>query len=153
MAYYTFNNNSPVPSLPKRFRKEDGTTVTDLESYSKQGLKELGWEEVEDPPAVLEWDKRLFWRDGKWCVDDISEQEREDKIGDKWLAVRLQRNEMIRLMSDQIEKYNSEVRRGITPTVDIEKIDNYIEKLRQVPQTQTDPFHIVWPDYDDGGKG
>ena len=56
-------------------------------------------------------------------------------------------------MSPKIEQYNSQVRLGITPTIDIAKIDEYIEKLRQVPQTQSDPFNIVWPDYDDGGKG
>tara|TARA_B100000427_G_C15323047_1_gene513436 strand:+ start:258 stop:728 length:471 start_codon:yes stop_codon:yes gene_type:complete len=155
MAYYTFNDQNPVPKLPRRVRKEDGTTVTDLESLDSAALGELGWKAVPDipDPSSLTWDQIIVWSDGEWKITELDDKAKEIKKGQKWTDFRKQRNEMIKLHSDNIEKYQSEIRRGVTPTVEIAKIDDYIEKLRQIPQTQTDPFNIVWPEYDDGGKG
>ena len=155
MAYYTLNDQNPIPELPKRFRKEDGTTVTDLESLDSAALGALGFKAVPDIPdgGAVKWNQAIPWQAGQWEIITLDSATQNNLKGDKWLAVRLQRNEMIRLMSPKIEQYNSQVRLGITPTIDIAKIDEYIEKLRQVPQTQSDPFNIVWPDYDDGGKG
>ena len=155
MAYYTLNDQNPIPELPKRFRKEEGTAVTDLESLDSAALGALGFKAVPDIPdgGTLKWYQAITWQAGQWEIITLDSSTQNNLKGDKWLEVRLQRNEMISLMSPKIEQYTSEVRRGITPTIDIAKIDEYIEKLRQVPQTQSDPFYIVWPDYDDGGKG
>ena len=103
--------------------------------------------------GTLKWYQAITWQAGQWEIITLDSSTQNNLKGDKWLEIRLQRNEMISLMSPKIEQYNSEVRRGITPTIDITKVDDYIENLRQVPQTQSDPFYIVWPDYDNGGKG
>lgn len=155
MAYYALNGQNPVPNLPTRWRKEDGTTVTDLESLDAADLEALGWTIVPDPPdhSLLNWDNGIVWSAGEWKIITVPEKERNNRLTTKWIAIKEQRDNMINAFSARIEKYNSEIRRGVTPTVDIAKIDEYIEKLRQVPQTQDNPYNITWPNYDDGGKG
>ena len=61
--------------------------------------------------------------------------------------MRKDRDDLITVETANIEKYLSEQRRGVTPTVDITKLDIYVEALRQIPQTQTDPWNIEWPDH------
>ena len=145
MKHYSINKGYPTLQLPSRIRLEDKTTRTNLESYTDEELKEFGIEVVDAPPNFSEWDKRANWYETEWRIEDILPDERAKTLNEKWVAIRQQRNDFIDRCSPLIEKYNSEVRRGVTPTIDITKVDEYIEKLRQIPQEQTDPFSIEWP--------
>tara|TARA_Y100000114_G_scaffold32667_1_gene28077 strand:+ start:160 stop:615 length:456 start_codon:yes stop_codon:yes gene_type:complete len=148
MAYYSINKGHPVPQLPSRIRLEDGTTKTDLENYTEEELNAIGIVKVDSPPSYTEWYKTANWYEDKWKVEDIPEIEKNIKFNSKWSAIRQQRDTYIQNCSQLIEKYNSEIRRGVTPTINITKVDEYVEELRQIPQKQTDPFSIVWPTLD-----
>ena len=145
MKYYSINKGYPTLQLPSRIRMPDSTTRTDLESYTDEELSAVGIEVVDAPPSFSEWDKRANWYETEWRIEDIPSDERARTLNEKWIAIKQQRNDFIDRCSALIEKYNSELRRGVTPTIDITKVDEYIEKLRQIPQEQTDPFSIQWP--------
>jgi len=61
------------------------------------------------------------------------------KVADKqWAQVRAQRDELLRA-SDWSQLPDA-------PVADRTVWVTYRSKLRQVPETQTDPFNIVWPE-------
>jgi hypothetical protein len=61
------------------------------------------------------------------------------KVADKqWVQVRAQRDELLRA-SDWTQLADA-------PVADKTVWVTYRSKLRQVPETQTDPFNIVWPE-------
>ena len=62
-----------------------------------------------------------------------------------WQRVRYDRDNLIKNAQWRIDRHLSEVRRGVSTTDDISKLDAYVEKLRQIPQKQTDPYNITWP--------
>tara|TARA_X000001382_G_C3136867_1_gene168210 strand:+ start:434 stop:889 length:456 start_codon:yes stop_codon:yes gene_type:complete len=148
MKYYSINKGHPTLQLPSRIRLPDATTKTDLESYTDEELKEFGIEVVDAPPSFSEWYKRANWYETEWRIEDISSDEKAQTLNEKWIAIRKQRDTFINECSYLVEKYDSEIRREVTPTINISKVDEYIEKLRQIPQEQTDPFSIVWPSLD-----
>ena len=42
-------------------------------------------------------------------------------------------------------RYDRELRLGLTPTDDIQKLDLYMQALADITQ-QPDPFNITWPE-------
>ena len=76
---------------------------------------------------------------------DLPEEDAQVKKAKEWVLVRQQRDALIKSQSKYIEQYLSEVRRKVTPTIDIAIVDNYVEELRQIPQKNSDPFNINWP--------
>lgn len=148
MKYYSINQGHPTIQLPNRIRLSDGTTRTDLESYTDEELKEFGIEVVDAPPNFPEWYKVANWYETEWRIEDKPDDVKAETLHQKWLAIRRQRDDFINQCSHLIEKYNSEIRREVTPTINIAKVDEYVEKLRQIPQEQTDPFSIEWPTLD-----
>ena len=154
MSLYSINKNYPTEELPKRIRKSDGTTVTDLKSLSVSELKDFGIVAVDSAPSYDDNTQKISWDGDKWAVSSLSDGELEINKAIAWKKVRLDRDNAIEATQKRIDKYLSEVRRGVSTTDDISKLDAYIEELRQIPQKQTDPYNITWPDDvdDDGGN-
>ena len=67
-----------------------------------------------------------------------------NNLGKQWEEVRNTRNRLINDISWRIQRYDSEIRRGVEPTDRIDLLDDYIQRLRDVTK-QTDPFSISWP--------
>ena len=145
MSLYSINKNYPTEELPKRIRKSDGTTVTDLKSLSVSALKDLGIVSVDPAPNHDDNTQKLSWDGDKWVVSSFSDEEKETHKNNQWELVRNHRDAIIENTQWRIERYLSEVRRGVSPTDDITKIDAYIEELRQIPQKQDDPYNITYP--------
>ena len=61
MSLYSINKNYPTEELPKRIRKSDGTTVTDLKSLSVSALKDLGIVAVDPAPNHDDNTQNLSW--------------------------------------------------------------------------------------------
>tara|TARA_R100001510_G_C7644090_1_gene201561 strand:+ start:53 stop:526 length:474 start_codon:yes stop_codon:yes gene_type:complete len=146
MKYYSINKAYPVMGLPKRIRKPNGLTVTDLESLSSSELESLGIVSVSNPPSFNARTHKLSWSGTAWELIALSSSELAELKQQEWVKVRKDRDNRLTELSWQIEKYLSEVRRKVTPTVNISDIDTLAEELRQVPQKQNDPFNIIWPD-------
>ena len=155
---YSINQNYPVNFLPQRLRLSNGNTRTDYKNFDKLTAKELKDANVVevDPPPSISATQTLSWSGTKWVVKDFPKEDIEVRTAKQWEVVREQRDELISIQSKYIEQYLSEVRRGVTPTIDIAVVDKYVEELRQVPQKNTDPFNIDWPEdwaAKDGGYG
>ncbi len=146
MKYYSINKAYPVMDLPSRIRKSDGFTVTDLISLSSSELESLGFVSVSNPPSFDAKTHKLSWSGTAWVVTALSSSELAILKQQEWLKVRRERDTRLTDLSWEIEKYLSEVRRKVTPTINISDIDTLVEELRQLPQKQTDPFNISWPE-------
>ena len=143
MAYFSNNRAYPTTVFPTRYRHSEGHVS---ENFSVEEGVALGIVEVEDPPTYDPNTQSLSWSGDAWVVSSLSEEKIAEIVAQQWHVVREQRDAAIADESWYIEKYNSEVRRGVTPTIDIAALDAYVEVLRNLPNTQSDPFNIVWPD-------
>lgn len=65
------------------------------------------------------------------------------------VKARSQRKKMIDELANRQLRYQRQIRMGMQPTDDIEKLDNYAEKLIQVVDQDGYPKNIFWPQYDD----
>ena len=66
---------------------------------------------------------------------------------EKWTGVRDQRNLLLSEADQRVLRYQSEERVGITTHTDsISDLDTYMQQLREIPQTNSDPDNIVWPE-------
>jgi len=141
---YSYKNQYPT-QLPDRIRLSDGTTRTNMTTFTEQEIADAGYVEVSNPPIISEYET-LKWVDNNWLVESISEAE---KIEREWIKVRKHRDILIGAFDWRINRYYTEVRLGLTPTDDIEKVDFYMQKLRDITK-QSDPFNITWPEFELG---
>ena len=143
---WSINKQIPIASLPKRFRKLDGLTVTDLESLDSAALGEIGIVNVDSKPTFDDKTQKVTWTGTEWKIETLTDEEQWQVLNAQWSAIRVERDNRIEKEQWKIQKHLSEVRRGVEKlSLDIGIIDTYIEQLREIPQTQTDPWNISWP--------
>lgn len=65
---------------------------------------------------------------------------------DHWSDVREERDRLIKDFEWRYMRYERQVRLGIEPTDDIQKMDEYIQALADITK-QSDPMFIDWPNY------
>ena len=87
-----------------------------------------------EKPSILAG-QVLEWIDNSWVVREANEAE----LAIKWQEVRTQRNILLAETDSKILKY-LEVGQAVP-----ENIVAYRQALRDLPQSQTNPFSIVWP--------
>ena len=143
--YYSINKAYPVYGLPHRITFPDGSTKTDVTTFTEDDLKNANIVEVSSKPSISTM-QTLSWSGTEWVVKDLPELDAQAKKEQQWGMVREERDALIKGQSKYIEQYLSEVRRKVTPTINIEIVDNHIEELRQIPQKNSDPFNINWPE-------
>lgn len=61
-------------------------------------------------------------------------------------AVRAERDARIQALAWRVQRYESEVRLGLTPTDDITDLDATIQALRDVPKQAGFPAAVDWPE-------
>ena len=66
---------------------------------------------------------------------------------DPWDLVREERDRTILNFEWRYMRYAREIRLGITPTDDIQRMDAYIQALADITN-QEDPNNIIWPTYE-----
>lgn len=75
--------------------------------------------------------------------EQLSEQEYDDAIA---YLVKQKRNKMLTEIGDRFQRYDSEVRQGITPTTDnIQDLDQMAQELRDLPEQAGFPHDVVFP--------
>lgn len=67
-----------------------------------------------------------------------------------WDDFRPHRDQLISAMDWRVARYNRELRLGLTPTDDIYKIDQYVQRLADLPQLFPDPNTAEWPVFEEG---
>tara|TARA_B100001175_G_scaffold302687_1_gene296971 strand:- start:2305 stop:2766 length:462 start_codon:yes stop_codon:yes gene_type:complete len=147
MTLYSTKREYPVEGLPDRIRLSNGFTKTDSSTFTSDDLADAGIVAVSNPPNYDFKTHSLSWGGADWVLTELTDQEKQNQKREKWVAMRLDRDNLIKAESANIEKYLSEQRRGVSTTVDITKLDTYVEALRQVPQNNDDPWNIDWPDH------
>lgn len=145
MKLYSHNSQYPKP-IPFRIRLSDGTTRTDPSSFTEEEIADAGYTEVSEKPTItnnqiLDWDRTAV----DWVVRDKTAEEIQSELASQWYNVRLERDQKIRDIAWRYERYARNQRLNITQVDDINTLDGYVQALADIPQTQTDPYNVVWP--------
>lgn len=147
---YSYKGEEPINEIPFRITLSDGSTRTDPSSFTDEEIADAGYVEAPPKPSYNSQTQTLSWESESinWVISDLSEEEilskqvESDRL--KWHSIRKERDEKINALSWRIERYNSEVRLGLTPTDDIVALDNYIQALRDITEVEN-VSDVVWP--------
>jgi len=144
---YSIRGQYPISVLPHRIRLLDGSTRTDSSTFTSTDLTNAGITTVSESPAYDQNTHKLTWNkvDNDWEVVSLTEGEVQQIVDSKWENIRENRNRLLSEIDEQILRYQSEVRIGITTTTDdISDLDTYAQMLRDIPSTYSNPDDVVW---------
>lgn len=126
-------------------------------------LKSLGWYKVTKIVPEIDPERQHYGEVIRWIENDVVYEteevidnpivpeplkpSEEELLERQWAIVRQHRDELISSFDWRYLRYHREIRLGLTPTDDIVAMDTYIQSLADLPETQTDPFNIIWPSY------
>lgn len=100
-------------------------------------------EDIPTGYTATEPGKYQEWVDGSWTTTQTT----KNKL---WNDVREERDKRLKFIEWRYNRYNSEVRQGLTPTDNISVLDTYAQALRDLPQTYNaptgDPENVVFPE-------
>ena len=145
---YSINGNYPIINLPHRIRLSDGTTRTDSSTFTDTDLSNAGIATVSDPPSYDENTHKLTWDKSNlnWEVVALSSEELQEIVDRKWQDIRSMRESFLVEADERILRYQSESRIGVTTYSDnISELDTYIQALRDITDTYSDPDDVEWP--------
>ena len=145
MQLYSYKSQYPT-NLPFRIKLSNGMTRTDPSSFTEEELLDAGYTLVDDQPSytssqVLDWNST----DNSWTVRDKTESELQAEANIQWASVRQERDRRIAEVSWRYERYARCERLNIVQVDSIANLDTYVQALADLPETQTDPFTVVWP--------
>lgn len=140
---YSYNRNFPTP-LPHRIRLSNGSTRTDPLTFTPEEILDAGYVLAETMPNNNPITQRLSWDGVNWQVTELSSEELAALAENELQNIRHKRDVLIDGVIWRVQRYESETRLGLVPTDDIQKLDEYIQALRDVTE-QPDPFNITWP--------
>ena len=143
---YSFNGEYPIDTLPHRIRLSDGSTRTNSSTFTSEELVDAGYVEVSNPPDFNQETHKLVWSGTEWQTILLTESEISARYYQRWREIRETRDAKIKEIEWRIMRYQSETRQGITTTTDnISDLDTYIQALRDITSTTTNPLEVVWP--------
>ena len=145
---YSVNGDYPITTLPHRIRLSNGLTKTDNTTFTDSDLVSAGITTVADNPSYNANTQKLVWNreTTEWDVTELTQDELDQITDSKWIQVRSQRDYLLSEADQRVLRYQSEERAGITTHKDsISDLDTYMQELRDIPQTNTNPDNIVWP--------
>ena len=145
---YSVNGDYPITTLPHRIRLSNGLTKTDNTTFTDSDLVSAGITTVADNPSYNANTQKLVWNreTTEWDVTELTQEELDQITDSKWIQVRSQRNYLLSEADQRVLRYQSEERAGITTHTDsISDLDTYMQELRDIPQTNSNPDNIVWP--------
>lgn len=140
---YSYKNNYPM-ALPDRIRLSNGSTRTNPQTFTEEEIADAGYVLVKPIYFINPVTQRIIWDGTELKVSELTLEEKEALYNTQLENIRNKRNTLIKDTMWRIERYNSEIRLGLTPTDDIKKIDKYIQDLRDITK-QPNIFDIVWP--------
>ena len=142
---YSYEGQYPT-SLPERIRLSDRSTRTDSSTFTEEELTDAGYIGAGDPPSFDGDTQKVIWNGTAWEVVSLTTKEINDRLAELWAEVRTNRDNKIKEVEWKVFRYQSEERLGITTHSDnISDLDDYLKKLRDIPQTYSNPNDVVWP--------
>lgn len=143
---YSINGEYPKDTLPHRIRLSDGSTRTDNSTFTDSDLSNAGITTVSNPPDFNQETHKLVWSGTEWQTVSLTESEISARNDQRWQEIREIRNEKIEEIEWRIARYQSETRQGVEERTDnIVELDTYIQALRDITTTTTNPLEVVWP--------
>jgi hypothetical protein len=143
---YSINGGYPKDTLPHRIRLSDGSTKTDNSTFTDSDLSNAGITTVSNPPDFNQETHKLVWSGTEWQTVSLTESEISARNDQRWQAIRETRNEKIQEIEWRIARYQSETRQGVEERTDnIVELDTYIQALRDITTSTTNPLEVVWP--------
>lgn len=143
---YSINGDYPVETLPHRIRLSDGSTRTDNSTFTDSDLSNAGITTVSNPPDFNQETHKLVWSGTEWQTVSLTESEISARNNQRWQEIRETRDAKIKEIEWRIMRYQSETRQGVEERTDnIVELDTYIQALRDITSTTTNPLEVVWP--------
>ena len=146
MTLYSYKTEYPITKIPEMITLSDGSTRTDSSTFTSDELLDAGYVEVSNPPDYDQKTHKLVWTGTEWQIISLTESEIIALNDREWQSIRKIREEKIKTVEWRIMRNLSETRQGITTTTDnIADLDAYVQALRDITTSITDPFEVVWP--------
>jgi hypothetical protein len=116
-------------------------TVTGMQDLDYEACSDMTWAGYPDFAFVSEADAIKLG-----CSAANVAEMKAVALEVQWDKVRVMREDRIQEQRWRIDRHNDEIALGREPSEDIEPVLSYVQELRDIPSTQTDPFAIVWPE-------
>jgi|TARA_R100000030_G_scaffold57796_2_gene43508 hypothetical protein len=142
---YSYKTQYPTSNLPERIRLSDGTTRTDSSTFTSDELVDAGYVQVSNPPDFNQETHKLTWSGTEWQTTSLTESEISARNIKRWDQVRETRDEKIKEVEWRVMRNLSETRQGLDTTDNMSDLDDYIQKLRDITSTTTNPLEVSWP--------
>lgn len=142
--FYSYNGQYPT-TLPERIRLSDGSTRTDSSTFTSEELTDAGYVPAGDSPAYDSDTQKLIWNGTAWEVVSLTTEEINTRLEQRWAEVRETRDEKIKEVEWRVMRNLSETRQGLSTTDNISTLDTYIQALRDITSTTTNPTEVSWP--------
>lgn len=141
---YSYKGQYPS-SLPERIRFSDGSTRTDSSTFTNEELTDAGYVAAGDSPSYDNDTQKVIWNGSSWEVVSLTLSERVSRVAELWTEVRENRDEKIKEVEWRVMRNMSETRQGVDTTDNITDLDTYVQALRDITSTTTNPLEVVWP--------
>lgn len=141
---YSYKGQYPS-SLPERIRFSDGSTRTDSSTFTNEELTDAGYVAAGDSPSYDNDTQKVIWNGSSWEVVSLTLSERVSRVAELWAEVRENRDEKIKEVEWRVMRNMSETRQGVDTTDNITDLDTYVQALRDITSTTTNPLEVVWP--------
>lgn len=145
MPLYSYKTEYPNPEIPERIRLSDGSTRTDSSTFTSDELVDAGYVEVPNPPDFNQETHKLIWSGTEWQTISLTELEISSRNVARWQDIRETRDAKIKEVEWRVMRNLSETRQGLDTTDNITDLDTYIQKLRDITSTTTNPLEVSWP--------
>jgi hypothetical protein len=135
MTLYSFKGQTPAP-LPFRIFLSDGSSRTVPSTFTEEELRDAGFT---GPFVYPEYDSKIQtigWNGSEFILRDYNESE----ICAQWELIRKKRNQLLEETDwTQVQDYEFNLDDCQCWTI-------YRQNLRDIPQAQSNPFDILWPE-------
>jgi hypothetical protein len=134
MSLYSYQGSYPIP-VPFRIKLSSGFTRTDPTTFTQEELEDAGYTGPYEEPVYDSTIETLSWNGTEYVKRPYNTEE----IEAQWDIIRLERDRLLK-ESDytQISDYDLGIENR-------EEWRVYRQILRDLPETQTNPFDISWP--------
>ena len=145
MPLYSYKTEYPTTEIPERIRLSNGSTRTDSSTFTSDELVDAGYVEVSNPPDFNQETHKLVWSGIEWQTISLTESEISARNAKRWQEIRETRDVKIKEIEWRVMRNLSETRQGLDTTDNITDLDTYIQALRDITSSTTNPLEVPWP--------
>jgi len=145
MPLYSYKTEYPTTEIPERIRLSNGSTRTDSSTFTSDELVDAGYVEVSNPPDFNQETHKLVWSGIEWQTISLTESEISARNAKRWQEIRETRDVKIKEIEWRVMRNLSETRQGLDTTDNITDLDAYIQALRDITSSTTNPLEVSWP--------